>query len=109
MAILATVTCTYGYVRMLNKNSQVVKKCEVNKKQHCKWSQATKNFDIAPVHPAVLWGPGCMAGDANCSTHMKTYSIVDAAILGKTNLAFAFAYQVRSRSYNLLLRTFLLE
>ena len=31
-----------------------------------------------------------MAGDANCSTRMKTYSIVDAAILGKTNLAFAF-------------------
>ena len=23
------------------------KKCEANQKQHCKWSQVTKNFDIS--------------------------------------------------------------
>ena len=35
-----------------------------------------------------------MAGDANCSTRMKTYSIAGVAILGKTNLVFAFAMYV---------------
>ena len=29
----------------LNKNTLAVKKCKANKKQHCKWSQATKSFD----------------------------------------------------------------
>ena len=45
---------------------------------------------------------GDLTGDANCSTHMKTYCSVDAAIgiLGKSNLAFAFSWHLQIDHHN---------
>ena len=44
---------------------------------------------------------GDLTGDANCSTRMKTYCSVYAAIgTGQSNLAFAFSWHLQIEHHN---------